>query len=292
MTQSRWAAAAIEAATGRTTELVIVRTIGDRKTDAALADVGSIGLFTKEVQDAVLDGRADYAVHSLKDLPAEQTAGLVLAAVPVREDSRDWLLIRREARAAGDDRDSGARLLPLAAGARVGTSAARRAAFLRALAPETEPQLLRGNVPTRVRRLVDGDFDAVLLSGAGLRRLGLDLSDLEVLPLDPQVWPGAPGQGALALECREDEEDVRTALASLHDLAAESTVSAERDLLCRLGGGCGLPLGAHSVADGDQWILHAALGPTADGDPPLRTARACGATPAEAAGAAHRELVG
>ena len=286
MTQSRLAAAEIEAATGRPTELVIVKTVGDRSTDTVLADVGSVGLFTKEVQDAVLDGRADYAVHSLKDLPVEQTPGLELGAVPVREDTRDWLLIRPGARLDSDE------LVPLAAGARVGTSAARRAAFLRALAPQTETMLLRGNVPTRVRKLAEGEYDAILLSGAGLRRLSLDLSGLEVIPLDPLAWPGAPGQGALALECRAGDEEVRAALATIHDESAAESVRAERNLLRLLGGGCGLPLGAHAIAEPDGWTLHAALGPTAEGHPLLRIAECSAATIVDVAADAFEALQG
>jgi len=286
VTQSGWAAAAIEAATGRPTELVIVKTVGDRRTDTSLADVGSVGLFTKEVQDAVLDGRADYAVHSLKDLPAEQTPGLVRGAVPVREDTRDWLLLRRGVRLDSDE------LIPLAAGARVGTSAARRAAFLRALAPQTETVLLRGNVPTRVRKLVEGEYDAILLSGAGLRRLSLDLSELEVIPLDPLEWPGAPGQGALALECRVEDEEVRAALATIHDESAAESVKAERNLLRLLGGGCGLPLGAHAIAEPDGWTLRAALGPTDEGQPLLRTAECSAATVTDVAADAFEALQG
>jgi len=284
-TQSRWAAAAIEAATGRATELVLVKTIGDRRTDTTLAGVGSVGLFTKEVQEALLDGRADYAVHSLKDLPAEQTPGLIRAAVPTRVDSRDWLLIRPEA--VLESREG---FIPLAAGARVGTSAARRAAFLKALAPDTETLLLRGNVPTRVQRLRDGDYEAILLAGAGLSRLDFDLDGLEVLRLDAEEWPGAPGQGALALECRADDTATLEAVSTIHDPAAAESVEAERALLRLLGGGCGLPLGAHAVAEDGGWRLHAALGPTAEGHPLLRRAECFAATPAEAAQDAFEAL--
>lgn len=285
-TQSRWAAAAIEAATGRATELVIVKTVGDRRTDTTLADVGSVGLFTKEVQDALLDGRADYAVHSLKDLPAEQTPGLVRAAVPVRVDARDWLLVRPDALLE----EGGDALVPLAAGARVGTSAARRAAFLRAMAPQVEPLLLRGNVPTRVQRLRDGDYEAILLAGAGLSRLDFDLEGLEVRRLDPVEWPGAPGQGALALECRADDAATLEAVSTIHDPAAADSVEAERSLLRLLGGGCGLPLGAYAVAEDGGWRLHAALGPTAEGQPLLRRAESHAATPADAAQDAFEAL--
>lgn len=267
-TQSLAVADAVERATGRASELVIVRTTGDREQKDALAAVGSIGLFTKEVQEAVLDGRADYAVHSLKDLPASQVPGLQCAAIPVREDARDYLLLRPDAL-----EPSAAGPLPVRAGGRLGTAAARRSAFARALAPELSVEVLRGNVPTRVERLRAGAYEAILLAGAGLRRLGLDLSGLEVLPLEHETWPGAPGQGSLALECRGDDEVTRTILATIHDAEAAATVQAERSLLSVLGGGCGLPLGAHAGwLDNGHARLVAALGPTADGDPPLRRA--------------------
>ncbi len=257
-TQSGWVASCVENATGVASELEIVRTIGDQRTDVALAEVGSVGLFTKEVQDAVFEGRADYAVHSLKDLPAEQTPGLVLAAIPQREESRDWLLIRPEAFQEGDG------FLPLKPGTRVGTSAARRLAFVQHFAPEVESCLLRGNVPTRVAKLAAGEYDAILLAGAGLRRLGLDLSAFVVVPLDPWIWPGAPGQGALALECRQDDKETREILASIHDSASESAVRVERTLLVALGGGCGLPLGATASCEAGELRLFAALGPYED----------------------------
>ncbi len=267
-TQSSWVARAVEEASGRASELVVVETTGDRKQVGALAEVGNIGLFTKEVQEAVLDGRADFAVHSLKDLPAEQTPGLCCAAIPVREDARDYLLIRREAHAPDAKSE-----LPIRAGGVVGTASARRAAFLAALAPDLHSKVLRGNVPTRVAKLRDGDYDAILLAGAGLRRLGLDLSDLEVLPLEPSLWPCAPGQGALALECRADDRATRDCLAQIHDQATAVAVHVERTLLRRLGGGCGLPLGAFLEGYQDnEYRFFTALGPVADGDLLLRQA--------------------
>ena len=219
-TQSGWVADRVKEATGVGSVLKIVKTIGDQRTDVRLADVGSIGLFTKEVQDAVLEGRADFAVHSLKDLPASQTPGLVCAAIPVREETRDWLVIRPDA--VDRDREGP---LPLKSGSVVGTSAARRLAFLRHFAPDCEDRLLRGNVPTRLQKLADGAYDAILLAGAGLRRLELDLSAFHVEKLDPWVWPGAPGQGALAIECREDDARTRDLLARIHD-----PVGADADL--------------------------------------------------------------
>jgi len=265
-TQSKWVAAAITAATGQASELVLVETTGDRKQVGALAEVGNIGLFTKEVQEAVLDGRADYAVHSLKDLPAEQISGLVCAAIPEREDSRDYLLVHPRA----FDKNAG-RPLPVHSGGKIGTASARRAAFLAALAPELKIEVLRGNVPTRVARLRDGAYDAILLAGAGLRRLDLDLSGLEVLPLGQGSWPSAPGQGALALECRSGDGGARAILEKIHHAPTAAAVTAERSLLRALGGGCGLPLGAYARQESPgRYSMVAALGPLQDGDPPLR----------------------
>lgn len=285
-TQSGVVAAALKDATGIPTELVIVKTIGDQRLDVHLAQVGSVGLFTKEVQDAVLDGRADYAVHSLKDLPAEQTAGLCCAAVPQREDTRDWLLIRPEFHV-----DRGEGLLPLISGARVGTSAARRTAFLEAMAPDCSAVLLRGNVPTRVNKLGNEEYDAILLAGAGLRRLGLDLSDFEVVKLDPMMWPGAPGQGALAIECRADDKETRALIANLHHEETAATVEVERNLLRALGGGCGLPLGASAYVQDGGFRLVAALGPTDELPGALRRADVTEDGATATSSAAHKALL-
>lgn len=285
-TQSGVVAAALEAATGVETEHVIVKTIGDQRLDVHLAQVGSVGLFTKEVQDAVLDGRADYAVHSLKDLPAEQVVGLCCAAVPQREDTRDWLLIRPEFYA-----DRGKGLLPLIPGARVGTSAARRIAFLEAMAPDCSAKLLRGNVPTRVEKLGNSDYDAILLAGAGLRRLGTDLSSFEVAKLDPMMWPGAPGQGALAIECRADDEQTRALIGKLHHEETAAMVEIERSLLRALGGGCGLPLGASALLADGGFRLVAALGPTGELPGSLRRADVTKADATATSAAAHEALL-
>lgn len=254
LTQSKAVAAALKAATGVDTELVIVKTIGDQVLDVRLDQVGGVGLFTKEVQQALFDGRADYAVHSLKDLPAEQVAGLCRGAVPPREDARDCLLIREEAV------DSSRGPLMVKAGAVVGTSAARRSALLADLLPDCEVKLLRGNVPTRVQKLRDGDYDAIVLASAGLRRLNSDLSGLHVVTMDHPTWPGAPGQGALAVECRADDEATRQLLANLHVAEDAELVDIERSLLRALGGGCSLPLGASATRNDNGFELVASLG--------------------------------
>ena len=285
--QAEQVATLLREATGAATELVIVSTHGDRVQDVVLGDAGAIGLFTSEVQQAVLDGRADYAVHSLKDLPAEQVQGLRRAAVPGREDPRDLLLARPEA--WRPERSP----IPLPDSCRVGTAAARRSAFLRAMVPGCSVELLRGNVPTRLAKLRNGEHDAILLAAAGVRRLGLDLSGLAWQALDLDLWPCAPGQGALAVECREDDEEVASLLAKLDEPETAELIDAERGVLRALGGGCGLPLGAHATREEGAWRLCAALGPTDDrpGAAPLVRADVTASGAAELVEAARAELL-
>lgn len=243
LTQARSVAAQL-AALGASTELVLVETAGDRSTAPFSAMPGS-GFFTKAVQQAVLDGRADLAVHSHKDLPSAPVEGLEIAAVPTRADPRDVLVVRPEVH----DPSEGT-WLPLHRGARVGTSAARRRHQLGFHRPDLELRELRGNVPTRLARLDGEELDAVVLAAAGLERLGLDLGDLVVVPLDPRVFVPAPAQGALALEARRAaaDADLTALLTRLHDVAGYATVAAERGLMGMLQGGCQLALGAHGVA--------------------------------------------
>jgi hydroxymethylbilane synthase len=234
--QAEWVAARLQAQ-GVPSELVIIETQGDRE-KVAFSQMQGQGFFTKAVQDAVLEGRADLAVHSLKDLPSGPTPGLVLAAIPVREDPREVLLVHPQAV------DPQAPLLPVRRGARVGSSAVRRQAQLARLRPDLERLELRGNVPTRVEKLRRGDYEAILLARAGLKRLGLDLGGLEVRLLEPREFVPAPGQGALALECCEEDTQLRAILEKLDDPSARRTVMAERGLMARLQGGCQLALGA------------------------------------------------
>ena len=240
------------AALGVATEIVVIKTRGDRITDVPLARLEGKGFFTKELEEAQLAGRVDLAVHSLKDLATDMPAGLALAALVGRADPRDLLLARPEAvdprrRAAGEP-------LPLRAGARVGTSAVRRQAQLRDLRPDLVVADLRGNVPTRVGKLRDGAYDAVLLAQAGVERLGLDLSGLESRVLEPEELVPAPGQGMLGIQCR-DEPALRALLAKLHCGEAAAAVAAERWLLDRLDAGCQVPLGVHVRRDGARWRL-------------------------------------
>jgi hydroxymethylbilane synthase len=234
-------------ALGARTSLTIIKTQGDRIDDVPLSQLEGKGFFTKELEDAQLDGRVDLAVHSMKDLATGMPAGLVLAAL-VRPDCVD-----RDRQAAGE-------LLPLRDGARIGTSAARRQAQLRDLRPDLVIADLRGNVPTRVRKLREGRYDAILLARAGVLRLELDLGDLCVLPLEVDDFVPAPAQGMLALQCR-DEPRVRDLVHRLHCVDDGRAVAVERALLERLDGGCQLPFGVNVRRCGDGFRLSAFWSP-------------------------------
>jgi hydroxymethylbilane synthase len=221
-------------------ELKIIETQGDRES-AAFRNILGQGFFTKAVQDAVLEGSADIAVHSLKDLPTALTPGLTIAAIPEREDARELLLINP------NTFDPNAEKLPIRSGAVVGTSAVRRQAQLAVLRPDLKRSELRGNVPTRIEKLRSGEYNAIVLAWAGIKRLNLDLADLKVIILEPEVFVPAPGQGALALECRSDDTRTLGLLAHLDNTDARETVQTERGLMARLEGGCQLALGASAL---------------------------------------------
>ncbi len=260
---------------GAEVELVIIETQGDRER-APFAQMEGQGFFTKAVQDAVLAGQADLAVHSYKDLPSAAVEGLEIAAVPVREDPRELLLIRPEAV------DASAPELPLRRGARVGSSAVRRQAQLHHLRPDLELSELRGNVPTRVEKLERGNYEAILLAYAGVKRLALDLRQFHTLPLEPHQLVPAPAQGALALECRQDHNSLKALLQPLDDPVTQTTVKAERGLMRRLAGGCQLALGASARLMGSQIKLLAWYGGKLNS--------AVGATPEEVSEAVFRQI--
>jgi hydroxymethylbilane synthase len=250
-------------ALGHDPELVIISTTGDRVTDRSFSDVGSFGVFVRELESALLGNTVDAAVHSYKDVPSRMPAGLMIAAVPERVDVADVLLVRRGAMAPARGG------LPLADGARVGTSATRRRTLLLDMRPDLELGLLRGNVPTRVRSLTGGKFDAIILAAAGLARLAraadehrLTLDDsVVVVRLDPSTFVPAPSQGAIAVQVRANDEATRTAIAALDDLACRRAIHAERAALYLADGGCTLPFGAWCrVAADDTLTLVAALG--------------------------------
>jgi hydroxymethylbilane synthase len=218
-------------------------------------------VFVREIEQAVLDGSVDLAVHSFKDLPTSSPPELVIAAVPVRVDAADVLVVKPDSHA--HDRDA---LLPLRNGARVGTASARRRVWLEHFRPDLKAESLRGNVPTRIKRLKNGDYDAILLAAAGIERLRastavLDapLAGLKVLRLDPRRFVPAPAQGALAVQCRRDRADVVAALARLDDAPSRLAVEAERDVLARAEGGCEIAFGAHCAETGDGFELVAML---------------------------------
>jgi hydroxymethylbilane synthase len=225
-------------------EIVAVRTAGEQNQTAPVTQLGD-GAFVRGVEAALLDGRADIAVHSAKDIPSTETPGLVLAAFPQRGDPRDALVSR-----------DGRPLAELPRGARVGTGSPRRQALLRALRPDLEAVPARGNVDTRLRRLREGVYDALILAAAGLERLGL--SGVVTEYLDPAVWVPAAGQGALAVQCRADGPE-RALLAALDHPPTRAAVAAERAVLRRLGSGCRVPVGVHGRVDGDVLILHGML---------------------------------
>jgi hydroxymethylbilane synthase len=228
----------VAAALGSTVEIVPIVTDGDRSA-AAITELGGTGVFVSALRTALLAGEIDVAVHSYKDLPTAPEDGIVIAAVPLREDPRDALVAR-----------SGAVLGELPAGSRVGTGSPRRAAQLRALGLGLEIVPLRGNVDTRLRKVADGEVDAAVVALAGLRRLGRDDEVSEIL--DPiQVLP-APAQGALAIECRADDASTIAVLAALDHADSRAAVAAERALLAALEAGCSAPVGALAeIAEGD-----------------------------------------
>ena len=251
-TQARLVADLVEALLGRSTELVEVTTEGDRS-DASLASIGGTGVFVTALRDALLDGRVDIAVHSLKDLPTAPDPRIALAAVPPREDPRDVVVAR-----------DGLTLGELPVGSRVGTGSPRRAAQLHALGMGLEIVDIRGNVDTRVGKVRSGEYDAVVLARAGLARIGRLDDATEVL--DPLQMLPAPGQGALAVECRADDADLVRDLARLDDPATRAAVTAERAVLATLEGGCSAPIGALAeVAEGDDgdelWVRAVAMSP-------------------------------
>ena len=215
-----------------------VRTEGDRRPDEPLSRIGGQGVFVKELEAALLRGEVDLAVHSLKDVPAELSDGLTLAAIPQRGDPRDALVAR-----------NGATLAELPSGARVGTGSARRAVQLRALRPDLEPVEIRGNVDTRVRKVDGGEVAAVVLAAAGLERLGLLDRASELFA--PDVMLPAVGQGALAVEARADDEELLELLSAIDHRETRLACEAERSFLRRLGGGCRLPFGALAEVDGE-----------------------------------------
>ena len=238
--QSQWVQARLqELAPGLTISLQRIQTSGDKILDVPLAKIGGKGLFVKEIEDALLSKEIDLAVHSMKDVPTALPEGLDIRCVPPREEPRDALI-------TGD----GCRLDQLKPGARIGTSSLRRQAQLLHYRPDFTIEMLRGNLDTRLRKLREGQFDAIVLAAAGLRRLAWDAEITEYLPVHLSL--PAIAQGALGIEARSDDTFVRELLSRFEHRPTRITVTAERALLHRLEGGCQVPIAAHAELDGDR----------------------------------------
>ncbi len=246
LAQARAWMRSFEAATGVQTEELHVVTTGDRIVDRSLMEIGGKGLFIKEIEEAILGGQADCAVHSLKDVPAELADGLALACIPKREDARDVVKTR-----------SGCRFEELPQGAKVGTSSLRRIVQLRRLRPDLDYVPIRGNIDTRIRKCEQGEVDAVVLACAGMNRLGV--AKLYTHAFSAEECLPAVGQGALAIEVRADDATIRQSLALVQDRETETVVSAERGVMLAVDGSCQVPVGAYALRDGDELWLRGML---------------------------------
>jgi hydroxymethylbilane synthase len=286
-TQAGTVAAALERL-GLAVELTIIKTSGDQNVTASFGSIGPQGVFVREIEQALVERRVELAVHSFKDLPTKSPPELTIAAVPERVDPADVLLVRREARARGGD------WLPLASGARVGTASARRRVWLRHFRSDLDVIPLRGNVPTRLRKLAQGEFDAIVLAAAGIERLRAaerlngSLDGIDVLRLPPERFVPAPAQGALALQCRRDDAELLAALAHIDHAPSRVAVTAEREALARAEGGCDVAFGAFCLPLGGT---HELIAMHERGDV-VRTARARGGDARALAAAVWAELDG
>lgn len=225
-----------------TVTLSIIKTKGDKILDVPLAKVGGKGLFVKEIEDALLSGAIDLAIHSMKDVPSEIPEGLCIGAVPVRENPRDAILSKNHKK-----------LTDLPENARVGTSSLRRSSQIRKIRPDLEIVPLRGNIDTRLRKLDEGEFDAIVLAAAGVRRLGFEERISEILDPD-QVLPSV-GQGALCIEIRQNDPRIESIVKPMDHRDTNTVVTGERAFLHRLEGGCQIPIAAHGTVDGEEFTL-------------------------------------
>lgn len=271
---------------GVDTEINIIKTQGDKIDNVPFSKLEGKGFFTKELEDAQLAGRVDFAVHSLKDLTTDQPEGLVLAAMVGREDPRELLLALPDA--IDPDRQAAGDVLPLKDGVRIGTSAARRQAQINQIRPDLEILDLRGNVPTRINKLREGQYDAIILARAGVVRLELEVGDLFTSALPITEFIPAPGQGMLGIQCGKNPQ-ILEILKKLHCEDAGQAVAAERLLLNRLDGGCQLPFGVNVQQVDGQWKLEAFLASTPDDANPLRL-NLSGTTAMEVAEAAWSQI--
>lgn len=263
-TQEQLARVGVEA------ELEIIRTKGDQIQHLSFDKIEGKGFFTREIEDALLRGDVDLAVHSMKDLPTQHHPDLAITAVSYRDDPADWLLIRPEAVTPG-------LVFSMKEEAVVGTSSARRKAQLRDFRPDVQLRDIRGNVPTRIEKLRRGDFDAILLAAAGLSRLGLDLSEFEVIRMNPREFVPAPAQGVLAFQTLRADTDTRRLLRAIHHADVSACTNVERKVLQLFGGGCHMPLGVYCQRD-PQGNFHAWAAQAERWDGPLRRARLSSST--------------
>lgn len=247
---------------GVATELVIIKTTGDQIQHLSFDKIEGKGFFTKEIEEALLRGDVDMAVHSMKDMPTTQPDGLVITAVSYREDPADWLLVRNDAIEAGQ-------LFGLKKNPLLGTSSARRKAQMLDFRADVQVKDIRGNVPTRVEKLRNGDFDAILLAAAGLSRLELDLSDLHLVKFNPREFVPAPAQGVLAWQTAKEDVEVRRILKHLHQPEVSAVTNVERKVLQLMEGGCHMPLGVYCERDA-QGNYHVSAAVAEQWDAPVR----------------------
>jgi hydroxymethylbilane synthase len=251
--QAEFIRAKLSEISSRPVRLEIIKTRGDKINHLSFDKMEGKGFFTKEIEDALLSGSVDLAVHSLKDLMTTMPPGLALGAAGFREDSREAILIRKKSH-------DPSRPLGIKRGGIIGSSSVRRQCQIAAKSPDLMLKDLRGNVPTRVRKLREGQYDAIVIAYAGLKRLGLDLSDLEVRIQEKKDFLPAPGQGILGIQTRENDKDINEIVGKLDDPAIRTQARLERGLLGRFDGGCQLPLGAYSDISTEQYALTAVLG--------------------------------
>ncbi|MDX8046583.1 hydroxymethylbilane synthase [Gracilibacillus sp. S3-1-1] len=252
LTQSKWVIEQLKKHSGDKYEFEIKKIVtkGDQILDVTLSKVGGKGLFVKEIEKAMYDKEIDFAVHSLKDMPAVMPDGLVIGSIPVREDHRDAFISKNHVK-----------LADLPAGSIVGTSSLRRGSQILATRPDLEIQWIRGNIETRLRKLQEENYDAIILASAGMKRMNWD-ENIVTEYLEPDVCVPAVGQGALAIECREDDDELLALLATINDEYTEKTVKAERTFLDLLNGGCSVPIGAYAHLEDEQVALTAIVAST------------------------------
>ena len=232
---------------GYHSELKIIKTVGDRVQDLSFDKIEGKGFFTKEIEDELLNESVDIAVHSLKDLPTSQPVGLTLGGLSERQDPSDMLIIRKESVVMSND-------LRLKDNAILGTSSVRRQSIVKDLAQQVNIKELRGNVPTRVQKLKDGHYDAIILASAGLNRLELDISEFESIRLNPKEFVPAAGQGVIAYQCRKEDKQMRKVLASIHTIETSEITNIERKVLKLMDGGCHIPLGVYAEKDANGYF--------------------------------------